>query len=319
MRNNRIVNPISREMLDLIMSLGYKKVVPDDQAVFDPYYDLMNEPWSASTCFLNMIAWGDTLPVYYKIENDMIISLCYESNEGMLVGIPFIGHYDEESFKKSFDILRHDFGVIKEKVVMMDITEWMLPYFERYEGYDFDIEDNRDYMEYIYSAESFEAGLDMQDDRYRYNYFKRKYDYEIVEITKDSLNEIIEFMDSLWCGSKNCVECHFGCLVEVTKRVVSAFDKIHAKGILVRVDGEMAGFCIVSMRMGQAVYQFKHAVNKMKGINEYLLKECYDRFLKGCDYINYTEDCGIESLRRYKIHLCPEYSLLSRLTLIEKE
>ena len=41
--NNRIVNPISDSMLESILSLGYKKVTPDAQVVFDPYYDKMNE------------------------------------------------------------------------------------------------------------------------------------------------------------------------------------------------------------------------------------------------------------------------------------
>ena len=78
--------------------------------------------------------------------------------------------------------------------------------------------------------------------------------------------------------------------MEVTDKVVSSFDKINAYGILVRVDGKIAGFCIVTKKMGQAVYQFKHAINRIKGINEYMLRECYERYLQGVDFINYTEE-----------------------------
>lgn len=35
----------------------------------------------------------------------------------------------------------------------------------------------------------------------------------------------------------------------------------------------MAGLCIVSCRNGLGVYQYKNAVNRIKGINEYLLRE----------------------------------------------
>lgn len=316
--NSRIIKEIPHHIAEGVESCGYRKVRPEDQTLFDPYYDKMNDRWAGSSTFLNFIAWGDTLPVYFKEEAGMIIAVCYESNEGMLVGIPFLGHYTDEAFAHSFNIVRNDFRRIGEPLVIMDVVKWMLPYYERIEGFDFEIEDRREYMEYIYKAADFEAGMNKQDDRYRYRYFMRKFDYETVEITPDDRDEIIGFMEQIWCGDKQCSECQFGCLVEVCDRVVSAFDKLHVNGLLVRIDGEIAGFCIVTNRMGQAVYQFKHAINSIKGINEYMLRECYDRYLKGVEIINYTEDCGIESLRRYKMNLATDYSLLSRLTLIEK-
>ncbi len=317
--NTRVINVIPERVLEGIALCGYKKVEPEDQALFDPYYDKMNHPWSGSTEFLNFIAWSDTLPVYFKESDGMIIGLSYESNEGMLVGIPFIGHYTNESVKQAFAIMKKDFETIGEPLVIMDVTKWMLPYYESVDGFSFDIEDKREYMEYIYTATDFEAGLDKQDDRYRYRYFMRKFDYEVEEIKSKHRDEIVGFMERIWCGGKTCSECQFGCMVEVTDRVVSAFDELEVNGLLVRVDGEIAGFCIVTKRMGQAIYQFKHAINRIKGINEYMLRECYERYLKGVDIVNYTEDCGIESLRRYKMNLATDYSLLSRLTLIQSD
>ena len=316
--NTRIIKEIPEDMLENILSCGYRKVKPEDQTLFDPYYEKMNHPWSGSTSFLNFIAWSDSLPVFFKEHEGMIIGICYESNEGVLVGIPFIGHYTDETFRSSFDVLRRDFENIGASLIIMDVVKWMLPYYEAIEDFNFDIEDRRDYMEYIYTADSFEVGMNKQDDRYRYRYFMRKFNYETIEITPECREEILAFMDDIWCGDKTCAECQFGCLKDVTDRVVSSFDKLHADGLMVRVDGSIAGFCIVTKRMGQAIYQFKHAINRIKGINEYMLKECYDRYLKGVDIINYTEDCGIESLRRYKMNLATTYSLSSRLTLTAK-
>ena len=316
--NTRVIKEIPQRVIEGIDLCGYRKVEPEDQALFDPYYDRMNHPWSGSTEFLNFIAWSDSLPVYFKEADGMIIGISYESNEGMLVGIPFIGHYTNESVKQAFTILKNDFEKIGEPLVIMDVVKWMLPYYEAIDDFHFDIEDRRDYMEYIYTAEDFEAGMNKQDDRYRYRYFMRKFDYEVEEIRSAHRDEIVGFMKHVWCGDKTCSECQFGCMVDVTDRVVSAFDKLDVNGLLVRVDGSIAGFCIVTKRMGQAIYQFKHAINRIKGINEYMLKECYDRYLKGVDIINYTEDCGIESLRRYKMNLATAYSLSSRLTLTAK-
>lgn len=312
------MNEIPQRILDGIEACGYRLAKPEHQKVFDPYYDRMNQPWSASTSFLNIVAFSDTMPVFFKEAGDMIIGLCCESNEKMLVGIPFIGHYTNESVNQAFAVLKNDFSRIGEPMVIMDVTRWMLPYYEAIDGFSFEIEDKREYMEYTFAASDFEAGMDRQDDRYRYRYFMRKFDYETEELSSAHRDEVIAFMDETWCGDRECDTCQFGCMREVISRTVLALDHIHAKGLLVRVDGSMAGFVIVTMRMGQAIYQFKHAVNRMKGINEYLLRESYERYLKGAEIINYTEDCGIEGLRRYKMNLAKNYKLASRLTLIGK-
>lgn len=84
------------------------------------------------------------------------------------------------------------------------------------------------------------------------------------------------------------------------------------------MNGKPAGFCIVSQYNDVGLYVFKHANNRMKGINEYLLKECFTRFLSGTDEINFTEDIGNEGLRAYKCRLAP-YSLSARIMLSAME
>lgn len=316
--NSRVVKLMSDKMQEIIYSCGYKRVTPDDQELFDIYYDRMNLPWAASACFLNMIVWGDTIPYYYKEYKEMIIAVCYDSNEGMLVGVPFIGNYRDEAVTQAFSIMKEDFRRLDIPIVIMDVSKWMLPYYEALTGETFDVDDDRDSMEYIYTSESLEAGMNKQDDRYRYRYFMRKYDYEALIITPDHKNELKEFMNNIWCVDKRCSECEFGCLRDSTELIVSAIDKLRADGIMVRVSGKTVGFCIVTRFKNYGIYQFKHAVNGYKGLNEYLLRECYEHFLKGVDIINYTEDCGIEGLRRYKMNLCEDYELSSRLTLTAK-
>ena len=119
-------------------------------------------------------------------------------------------------------------------------------------------------------------------------------------------------MEREWCGEKTCEECHCGCLLRVIDNLVPVFDKIRINGILVRVEGKMAGLCIVSCRNGLGVYQYKNAVNRIKGINEYLLRESFERYLQSADTINYTEDMGVENLRYYKEHMAPAHTLLSK-------
>ena len=105
--------------------------------------------------------------------------------------------------------------------------------------------------------------------------------------------------------------------MDAVSNVVGALDNLRTEGLLVRVDGKAAGFCVVLRLNGMGVYLLKHADNRMKGINEYLLRECLTRFLSGAEKINFTEDMGNEGLRAYKSKLAP-YTLSPRITLREE-
>lgn len=305
---------IPEDLLNKIIERGYKKVTPEDQKVFDKYYDEMNNHWSSSTCFVNLYAWHDTFPTYYKIFEDLIIAVNYDSTEGYISAIPFIGHYTEEEIIDAMKVLEADFEYFGEELMIYDVSRWMLPYYEA-TGIHFKVTDNREEMDYVFTPEDFMAGMDSQDDRYRYRYFMRRNEYEVVELTPELADECEEMMENLWCEFTDCNMCHYGCLKNVIDIIVKNIDTLNAEGILVRVDGKAVGLSIVSVRNGLGVYQYKNANNHIKGINEFLLRESFDRYMSDVTEINYTEDMGVESLRRYKEHMAPHYSLESKLIL----
>ena len=179
-------------MLEIFLAHGYQELRVEDQSLFDPYYDSMNEHWSANTSFLNLIGWRDSYPTYFKIAEGLLINITYLNTEGYPVAVPFVGNYTEEKIKKAMQILKEDFAGFDAQLIIMDVVPWMLPYYEA-SGIQFEIEDNRDYMDYTFTPEQFLAGMDTQDDRYRYNYFKRRFAYETEEITPFHREEIREF------------------------------------------------------------------------------------------------------------------------------
>ncbi len=308
---------ISPELEQIFCDRGYMAVEVSHQNMFDKYYDDMNDQWSANTSFITMIGWWESYPTYFKEMDGLLILIAYLRTEGYPVAIPFLGRYTEQKVKEALEILKNDFVAFGYPLVIMDVVPWMYSYYKS-AGIEFDVEDNRDYMDYIFTPEDFRAGMDAQDDRYRYRYFMRKFEFETEEMSSAHRKEIQEFMESYWCTPKSCDECCCGCLAKVIDNIVSAFEQLRVNGLIVRVDGKMAGLSIVSCRNGIGVYQYKNAINKIKGINEYLLRESYERFLNSADIINYTEDMGEERLRRYKEHMAPGYSLLSKYTLTEK-
>ncbi len=300
-----------------IAERGYRCITPSDQNLFSPYYDAMNSHWCANTSFLTFIGWKAAIRPYFKVEGELILVLTYVRDVEALIACPCIGAYTEEKIRHACEVLHEDFAAFGRPFTLADIVPWMLPYYQD-NPYHFAVEDLRSNMDYVFTPEEFVAGMEMQDDRYRYRYFKRKYNYETVELSPEHLEECKAFMNLHWCEDKPCDTCMCGCLADVVANIVADFDKLWAYGILVRVDGEMAGLSIVTCRNGLGVYQYKNAINRIKGINEYLLRESFNRYMTGAHIIDYTEDMGVESLRYYKSHMAPSYSLLSVMTLREE-
>ena len=69
-------------MLEIFLARGYQELRVEDQSLFDPYYDSMNEHWSANTSFLNLIGWRDSYPTrrafnqYYIFEYRRVSGSC---------------------------------------------------------------------------------------------------------------------------------------------------------------------------------------------------------------------------------------------------
>lgn len=308
---------IPQELLIRLRERGYRKVAVTDEALFDSYFDKMNDHWSSSTCFCNMYSWGDTFPTFFKEEDGMILAVNYVLLEGYLTGIPFIGEYTVPRIKDAVASLRDDFRYFGEKFSILDVCPWMYPYYAK-SGVNFEVDDDRNYMDYLFTPEQFFAGMNTQDDRYRYRYFKRKNDYEVVEIEPSMADEIRVMMEELWCKDLPCSVCHYGCLAKVVDNLVRCFDQLKVHGFIVRVDGKAVGLSIASVKRGLGVYQCKNANKRIKGLNEFLLRETFERYMQDVDTINYTEDMGVESLRRYKEHMAPEFSLSSKMIITEE-
>ena len=305
------------EIAGRLRELGYRPVTAEDYSVFAPYYDEMNGAYASSVSFVNIIAWSDVIPAFYKIAGGMICCLEYDGTLHEWVAIPFIGHYSRGRFDEAFSVVRSDMKTLGLPLIVIDVSEWDVPFYQEVSGIFWKVDRPREWMDYIYQREDFVKSMESADFRYRYHYFVRHFSPETVVLTSEHTEECMNCMREVWCPSRECSEC-FACPLKAVGRVVGAMDIIDAEGLLVRVDGKPAGFCVVSSRKSVGLYVFKHANNHMKGINEYLLEECFTRFLSGVNEINFTEDMGEEGLRAYKCRLAP-YTLSARITLSAME
>lgn len=294
-------DPIIKE----IKKRGFRELTGKDRKLFDEYYKDMNGYWASSICFTSMIAWHFNIQIYYKRYDNYLLCVALDGSSDRFLMLPLIGYYEQEAVTRIMTEAKIFFQNLGFSLIMTDISEWMLPYYQNVPGFDWLVENDRGLCDYIYQAKDFEAAMDTQETRYNYKYFIRKYQPETYELSPEYEEECAELCERVWCGCHTCEDCHYGCLKTTIRTTMQNFNQLNAKGILVRQEGRAIAYCVVTRLKGLAIYQFKKTERNYRGINEYIHKECYDRFLKGVEVINYTEDMGLEGLRKYKSKLAP--------------
>lgn len=285
--------------------IGFRRLSAEDMKIFQPYYDKMNDDWASSLCFTSMVAWRHSIEIFYKQEEEFIICLAYDSTTERIVLLPFFGYYTQERINRAMQSIVKLLEDLEIEMIMTDVSKWMLPYYEAVPNIKWKLINDPGLCDYIYQKEDFISSMNTQEVRYNYNYFVRKFEPETVVIKPENVSECVEFIESEWCCYHSCDECQYGCLQKTAMEAISNINFLNEYGILVRVKGQMVGYCLVTEYKGLAIYQFKKTQRSLRGLNEYLHKECFDRFLQNARVINYTEDMGLEGLRKYKSRLAP--------------
>ncbi len=286
-----------------IIELGYSPVTVNDKKRFDPYYGRMNDDWSSPMSFMAMIAWGRVLSFYYKETNDYLTLLGWDAADGRMTMLPLIGHYDKESVKNAFYEVRNDHEKLGYNLNITDMREWMKPYYEEIPDTKWEKKENDSFYDYVYDSRYFDAFSGKSGQNLRY--FLKNYDYSVEEITPEDLDILKNFIRDNWCVSKDCSYCNYGCSINCLEQIVPVLSELNGFGIIVRIEGEIAGFCIGSRNGNQSILHFQTTAGNYKGLGVFMYSECRKRFLSGVNKISLGEDMGISGIRTYKQRLAP--------------
>ena len=120
---SKIHNNILEHLLQQLSQLGYRLVKPEDQRVFDPYYDKMNGHWSSPVSFLCIIAWNEAVSAFYKPIGALLCCVQYDGTLGEWMALPFIGRYCQESFGNAFRVFRADMETLGFPLKVMFMSE----------------------------------------------------------------------------------------------------------------------------------------------------------------------------------------------------
>ena len=142
------------------------------------------------------------------------------------------------------------------------------------------------------------------------NKFLSKYEgrYTYESLKKDDAEEILAFQkkwfdDASSKDGKETLDYETSAIAELFEN----FDKFNLRGGILRVDGDIAAYCIASKINDTALdIMVEKASGEYIGAYQMINKLFAENGCRDIEYINREEDMGIEGLRRAKLSYCPE-------------
>ncbi len=170
----------------------------------------------------------------------------------------------------------------------------------------FEIREQPGYADYVYLTSDLAElkGNKYAGKRNLIHQFERQFvergRVAVDAITRGVRDECLVFLDA-WCEERQCrgetVEQQMICERKAIACALDTIEDMSWRGIYIRVDGQISAFAIISeLTMDMGVLNFEKAFAHIKGLYQYLDRECARRLFYDRTYINKESDMGIEAL-----------------------
>ena len=226
---------------------------------------------------------------------------------------------EEPRISGALDEIMADAAENNARVRFFTLTEKAVELLGRYKPGVFEIEETRDYAEYIYTSEklAFLKGRKMASKRNHVNTFNRNFEgrYTVVrfgcedtEEEKKVIKDVLSFQAE-WMSARQKKALYKELLAE-DQHISTALKHRHCLdicGIALYVDGELAGYTFGNPLSEDCVDVIAEKGNINIGgvyqiLNNEFAKVVYPRF----SYINREEDLGVAGLRKAKMSYKPD-------------
>ncbi|MGN0596199.1 MAG: DUF2156 domain-containing protein [Ruminiclostridium sp.] len=169
------------------------------------------------------------------------------------------------------------------------------------------VDTNRDYYDYIYSAEALSTlgGKKLHAKRNHINRFKEN-NWSYEEITAQNIDEC-KALNEKWCEENICVndleKSEESCVVRCG---LKHFFELGYVGGLLRANGEIQAFTFGEpVNSDTFVVHVEKALTTYQGAYPMINYQFVNHACKGYKYINREEDMGAENLRKAKLSYYP--------------
>lgn len=305
----------------MILLLDFKPVTLEDNRILTPILSKFGGK-SCQHSFASMTGLFDKYGDEFVIEDGvLIVHRAKRDHDGYRVYLAPIGDtYGSEA--KFLDMILEDAHSYGAKVSFETVTEDfrekvanLLP--------DFEVIEDRDYAEYIYSVEKMSVlpGHALAAKRNRVRAFYSAYEdhIRIENISPGNMNDVRAFQDK-WISERK--KSDDDPMLETENNAIGTyfdnFDALGFKGIVVYVYGSVVGYAAgVALSDDTMDEVIEKGLPEITGIYQLLCNEFALICCKGYEYVNREEDIGLEGLRRAKMSYQPDI-LLSKYIMREQ-
>ncbi|MEE3467525.1 MAG: phosphatidylglycerol lysyltransferase domain-containing protein [Eubacterium sp.] len=202
-----------------------------------------------------------------------------------------------------------------KKVLFSTLTESCAERLEELYPGRFEITEDRDFAEYIYAASSMGtfAGGKLANRRAEVHRFHNIYGERAVvsRMTKEDIPEAREF-EAQWVEENKETNDENTLLKEqrMIEKQLDYFDELRLLGAVLRIDGEMKGFCYGTM-LNDLFYDVivEKGVRSVPHVYKVIRKESTRLLVPTEGFVNMEEDVGEQGLRFIKSAYKPAYLL----------
>ena len=253
--------------------------------------------------------YGDS----FHIEDDMLYVL--RKNLCNDVYRVYMAPLGENDLKAAYARILEDAHSYGKKAAFVTLTQKHADFLrDNFAGF-FELKDDRDLAEYIFSVETMRdfPGKIHARRRTEIRTFWRDFgDRTNVKVmTKDDVSDVAAYAvkwltDNADTHDEDALNREMICI----RKQLASFEDLGISGTVIRVDGSVAAFCY-GVPLNDEYYDvlIEKGDRAFPGIYRVLRQESTKLNVSGFSHINFEEDVGVDGLRRLKESYCPEFMI----------
>lgn len=262
---------------------------------------------SCEYSFANNFIWAPVYQVEVALEQSCCL-IRFAAEEGVCYAFP-VGKGEK---KAALELLRQDAEEQNSPFRLVTLLAQDKAYLEENFPGEFQIKEDRDSFDYIYTVEKLTSlsGKKLHGKRNHIARFKDNEDWSYEPLTEENKQECYE-MNLAWCDRRSCKwnEEMSGeqCALE---RAFAHFTELGLEGGVLRLHGKIVAFT-VGERLNSDTYvvHFEKAFPEIQGAYPMINQQFVLRNCQHYTYVNREEDTGDEGLRKAKLSYYPDILL----------
>lgn len=294
----------------------FEDLTMEDAEVLKEYFHGFDYRGAGYTFLANYI-WRNTHCLCWEVIGDYLFIAgadCMIGDPNAIISMPLTknGTYEPEKLREAVLEAKRRFDARKISFSVELIPGHMVKYLEEAFPGEMEFVHDRDSDEYVYLKEKMItlSGRALHKKKNHYNYFMKNFKYESKKITKDMIDNVMDFVVQSRIG-KTYDEDEMESLrmeEEAIHEILQLIDRPEIFSTAIFIEGELQAFAIgESLNHNTVAEHFEKANDDFRGLYQVICSEFCKNLPEEIIYINREEDMGLPNLRHAKEALRPDH------------